>query len=164
MNESPPVIRLANGDGSLEIALAGWQCPGKTSGDGAYCVNVDGKVRHDRGDWQFHGRFCRISHLWCLADWLDAVAEGEKPKMCLIGGFLCHDLVFQVYGGSYNPNEYEEEFSPLTPGIFRMTFGGNTHPPWSSNEWGYMDFPIAGSDLRAMAAELREQLRILQPL
>ena len=81
MNESPPVIRLANGDGSLEIALAGWQCPGKTSGDGAYCVNVDGKVRHDRGDWQFHGRFCRISHLWCLADWLDAVAANRHRRI-----------------------------------------------------------------------------------
>lgn len=164
MSESAPVIQLANADGSLEIALAGWQCPGETRGDGAHCVNVNGMVRHCRGDWQFQARYCRISHLWSLADWLDAVAEREKPKMCMIGGFMCHDLIFHVHGGIYHPNEYHEAFSPLMPGSFRVTLGGNTNPPWNGDEWGYMDFSMEVLNLRAMAAELREQLRVLQSL
>jgi hypothetical protein len=99
-----------------------------------------------------------------MAEWLDAVAESEKPKMCMIGGFMCHDLVFHVHGGRYHPNEFHEAYSPLTPGSFRVTFGGNTNPPWNGDEWGSMDFTIVASDLRVMAADLREQLRFLQPL
>jgi hypothetical protein len=126
------------------------------------CINVDGVVRHRRGDWSFRARYCTAEHLATLADWFDAVAAGRTPEMCIVGGFLCHELVFHVRGGSYY-TYYEETFSPLSTDVYRVTFGGDTRPPWIDERcgegWGFMDFPIDAPAMRATAAELREQLR-----
>jgi hypothetical protein len=152
-------MKFTSPEGVLELKITGWQCPGATSGDGAYCLNVNGVLQHRvGGDWQFRGQYCTIPQLLSLAAWLDAVAAGEKPEMCMVGGFLNHELVFHVQGGSFNPNCYEEHFSPLTPVVFRVTFGGNSRPPWCADKRGFMDFPIVASELRAIALEFRQQI------
>ena len=168
MNESSRAIRLANADGSLEITLAGWECPGETNGDGAYCVNVDVLVQHRLGEWRFRGDFCRIGSIEKLADWFDALGEGRKPDMLLIGGFMYPAFVFHVDGGGFNPNEYMEDYSPKSEGVFRVTLGGWPRPiwsPWSAtrDESAFLNFPIVESNLRGEATELREQLRALPP-
>lgn len=132
-------MKLVNAEGELELLVA----------ENDY---VDGTVRHTLGVWSFRASYCVLAHLSALADWFDAVAAGETPEMCYVGGFMCHEFLFQVRGGSYY-TYYEENFAPPTPDLFRVMFG--QRPPWCVSGWGYMDFPIEGSDLRAMAAELR---------
>jgi hypothetical protein len=158
---SQTAIRLANADGSLEIVLAGWQNPGATSGDGANCVNVDGTVRHPRGDWQFRAKFCRIGQLEALADWLEAVAGDATPDMMTVGGFMWHALLFVAFD-SRPCSGYSDDpvYYPNQPGYLRVTFGSDTNPPWCSSDVASMDFPIAQSEILAGAAELRKQIQL----
>lgn len=155
-------MKFVNADGQLELRIAGYELDECEQGEGFNCLNVDGEVWHRRGDWLFRGQFCTIQQLSSLASWLDAVAAGEQPEICYVGGFICHELLFHVQGGGHF-TDYEETFAPPTSDVFRLTFGGSTRPPWCGNEWGSMDFPIEESDLRAMATEVREQLRAHPP-
>jgi hypothetical protein len=163
MSGPPRMIRLANADGSLEFATVGVPYTGNS-----WCLDVDVVVQHLRGEWRFRGDFCRIDSLEKLANWFDAVATGQKPEMCLVGGFMYPVFVFHVRGGHFNPNEYTEGFSPTSDQVFRVTLGGWPRPDWSlwtgsRDNSAFMDFPIEESNLRAAAAELREQLRTHSP-
>jgi hypothetical protein len=163
MSDSPRMIRLASAEGSLEFALVGMPYTGNS-----WCLDVDVVVHHLRGEWRFRGDYCRLDSLEELADWFDGVAAGRKPEMRLVGGFMYPVFVFHVQGGNFNPNEYMEEFSPPSEHVFRVTLGGWPRPDWSPwtgsrDESAFMDFPIKGSNLRAVAAELREQLRPHSP-
>jgi hypothetical protein len=128
-------------------------------------LDIDVVVHHPRGEWRFRGDFCRFDQLEQLANWFEAVAAGQKPALCLVGGFMYPALVFHVQGGQFNPNEYDEAFSPATEHLFRVTLGGWPRPDWSPwtvsrDEIAFMDFPMDASNLQRAAIKLREQLRI----
>jgi hypothetical protein len=163
MSGTPRTIRLANAEGSLEFAPIGMPYTGNS-----WCLDVDVVVQLRLGEWRFRGDFCPIDSLEKLANWFDAVAAGLNPEMCIVGGFMYPALVFHVRDGSFNPNEYAEDFSPPSEHLFRVTLGGWPRPSWSPwtgsrDESAFMDFPIPGSNLRAAAAELREHLRTYSP-
>jgi hypothetical protein len=153
-------MKFVNAEGQLELRINGYQLDEGEHGDGFNCLNVDGVVQHQRGDWQFRAKFCSIGHLTTLADWLMAVANGQTPDAVHVGGFMCHALAFAVFGSRLRPElGLELEVLPAVAGNLRVTFGCDTQPPWDNLQWVSMDFALADSDLRAMAAELREQLR-----
>ncbi len=151
-------MKFINAEGRLELLINGYQHDEGELGDGFNCLHVDGAVRDQRGDWQFRAKFCSIDHLAALADWFDAVAAGETPDGVTVGGFICHALAFAVYGSPL-VSGIEPEFLPPRASLLRVTFGCDTQPPWYNLQWVSMDFALADLDLRAMAAELRGQLR-----
>jgi hypothetical protein len=160
-------IRMANGEGRLELMIAGYQLNEGEHGDGFNCLNVDGIVWHPHGDWSFRARFCSINCLVALADWLDVVATGGTPDVTSVGGFTSCALVFAVFGSERPPAySYDPAVLPVVPDILRVTFGDSTYPPWynmHATERVSMDFALSKLDLKSMAAELREQLRVHPP-
>lgn len=157
-------MRLTNTEGELNLVIAGYQLGEGEYGDGFDCLNVDGTVQHPRGDWRFRGRFCSIGSLAALADWFDVVAAGQVPDVASVGGFTSHALSFAVFGSELRTNcSHAPEFVPTGTGILRVTFGDSTQPPWENFEWVSMDFALSNLNLRAMAEEIREQLRAHPP-
>lgn len=157
-------MRLSSAEGELDLVIAGYQLDEGEHGDGFNCLNVDGIVRHPRGNWSFRGKFCSISDLAALADWLDAVAAGQKPAVASVGGFMSAALSFAVSGSErLLVWGHDPVVVPPSPGVLRVTFGDTTHPPWDYLEWVSMDFALTELDLRAMAADLRERLRTHPP-
>jgi hypothetical protein len=139
-------MQLAADDMRFELEVVDYEYPDRTSDD--YDSNwliVEGTVRHPRGNWWFREPILLTYELIRLADWLDAVAVATEPEPWC--GFIEPNLSFALSGTG-------------AARTVQVTFTAEARPPWArSDEDVRVEFPVAGSDLRAAAASLRRQLR-----
>jgi len=144
-------MRFETEDGqSLELRILGYQFPDLETEDyDSNWLNIEGKVAHVRGSWQFCDPCLLTYEASELADWLDALASDP-----------CSGTLTFI-----EPNLSFRSLESPAGTRLRVYFELEARPPWAPFDVGdegqcWIDLPVSTSELRLAGAALRDQLTV----
>jgi hypothetical protein len=143
-------MKLVSRDGQfLQLQILGYEFPHLEMAeyDSNWLV-IAGEVRHARGSWRFIHPCLLTYEAARLASWMDAVADANP----------CSDTC-----GFTEPNLEFRALLSLKHPVLRVYFNLEARPSWASSRVAgeddlWVEFPIAGLDLRSAAQHLRAEL------
>ncbi len=153
-------MKLTSPDASFYLGILGYQYP-DAAGEpyDANWLSIHVEASGPQGAWTGTDPCLLTYEAARLADWLEAVANGEETSPAI--SFLEPVLLFRLIDG--------ERTGMADHGkTLRIHFGNLINPSWrqlnkkqepGSNPDLWLDFPLAETNLAAAASELHQQIK-----
>ncbi len=153
-------MKLTSPNASFYLGILGYQYP-DAAGEpyDANWLSIHVEASGPQGAWTGTDPCLLTYEAARLADWLDAVANGEDASPAI--SFLEPVLLFRLIDG--------ERIGSADRGkILRIHFGNLINPSWrqlnikrepGSNPDLWLDFPLSETNLAAAASELHQQVK-----
>jgi hypothetical protein len=147
-------MKLTAPDASFYLTILGYQYP-DAAGEpyDANWLSIHVEASGPEGAWTGTDPCLLTYETARLADWLEAVASGEKADPAI--SFLEPVLLFRLVNTEQGKT-LRVHFGNLINPSWRQLNGAN-HPRSSPDLW--LDFPLVETDLASAASNLRQQLR-----
>jgi hypothetical protein len=150
LKDQVPEMKFCGVDGqSVELRVVGYQFPDLAEIEfDSNWLRIEGKVSHPRGQWSFEDPCLLTYEVSRLADWLDALAQGNSISDEI--GFVEPNLSFRIVRSA-------------TATVLRVYFELEARPGWVATPTAGLEdlrveFPLQELDLRQAACSLREEL------